>query len=98
MARPPRRLRVAARFLFTLPQSTCCTTSMVSASVQRRPSTKRDSLPSFFNMAEISGPPPWTTTTWMPTRLRRMTSPMTASRSSREIMALPPYLMTMVFP
>ena len=33
LAVPPERLRVATRSLFTLPQSTCCTTSMVSWSV-----------------------------------------------------------------
>ena len=41
---------------------------------------------------------PWTITTRTPTRWSRMMSLITALRSSSEIMALPPYLMTMVFP
>ena len=98
MARPPSRFSWATRFLLTLPQSTDWTTSMVTSSVYRRPSTKRLSWPSFFSMSLISGPPPWTTTTRMPTRLSRMMSHMTARRSSSEIMAFPPYLTTMVFP
>lgn len=49
-------------------------------------------------MWPISGPPPWTITTRTPTRWSRMMSLITALRSSSEIMALPPYLMTMVFP
>ena len=91
-------LIMAVRFLFTLPQSTCWTTSMVSRSVYRRPSTKWDSLPIFFSMSLISGPPPWTTTTWTPTRWSRMMSEMTAWRSSSEIMAFPPYFTTTVLP
>ena len=72
--------------------------SMVSSSVYRRPSTNRDCLPTFSSMWPISGPPPWTITTRTPTRLSRMMSLITALRSSWEIMALPPYLMTMVLP
>ena len=71
------------------------TMSTVSASVTRRPSTKVDSLPSRAMSSVICGPPPWTTTGFMPTRRMRTTS---WANSSRSLMALPPYLTTTVLP
>ena len=98
MACPPRRLSWDTRSLLTLPQRMAWTTSMVVASVYRRPSTKRDSWPIIFSMAEISGPPPWTATTRMPTRFKRTMSLMTERRRVSETMALPPYFTTTVLP
>ena len=71
---------------------------MVVTSVYRRPSTNLDSWPIIFSMAEISGPPPWTTTTRMPTRFKSTMSVMTERRRLSEVMAFPPYLMTTVLP
>jgi hypothetical protein len=44
------------------PASTISTMPMVSPSVMRRPSAKRDSTPRRFSIAPICGPPPCTTT------------------------------------
>src|SRR2546423_6605124 len=46
----------------------------------------------------MPGPPPWTTTGFMPTYLRRTTSRETSSRRPGSLMAAPPYLMTIVSP
>ncbi len=40
------------------PASTISTISTVALSVMRKPPEKRDSMPSFFSMAPICGPPP----------------------------------------
>ena len=62
------------------------------------PLTNRLSLPIFFSIALISGPPPCTSTTLMPTSCISTMSFITASLSSGLIMALPPYLTTIVSP
>src|ERR1700730_17885229 len=83
--------------LLVRPASTISTTSMVSSSVTRRPSTNRDAFPSRSSMRVISGPPPCTRTGWMPAPLRSTRS--SASGPSRpESSTLPPNLTTTVFP
>jgi hypothetical protein len=49
------------------PTSTIWAISSVSGSVIRRPPTNFGSLPIAFILAVISGPPPWTRTTFIPT-------------------------------
>ena len=71
---------------------------MVSWSVTRMPLRNFPSLPIFFSMALISGPPPWTTTTLMPTSCMSTMSLITALFKVSSSMALPPYLTTTVFP
>jgi hypothetical protein len=46
----------------------------------------------------MSGPPPCTTTGFMPTYFRSTTSRANSSRSSASTIAAPPYLITTVFP
>src|SRR5215218_1117177 len=46
----------------------------------------------------MSGPPPWTTTGFIPTYLSRTTSRAKSSRSAGSSIAAPPYLMTTVRP
>ena len=82
--------------LFCLPTSTIFATSTVASSDTRRPSTKRTSIPSRSMYAVMSGPPPCTTTGFMPTYLRSTTSRANSSFSSGSTMAAPPYLMTTV--
>ena len=65
---------------------------------QRIPLMNRLSLPIFFSMELISGPPPCTSTTLMPTSCMSTISLITASFNSSLIMALPPYFTTMVLP
>ncbi len=71
---------------------------MVSPSVTRSPSTKRGSIPSRSIHRLISPPPPWTMTGWSPTYLSRTTSVITCCWRPGSTMALPPYLMTKLFP
>ena len=84
--------------MFTLPASTISTTSIVSRSVYRRPPTNFGSLPTLASISLISGPPPCTSTTLIPTVESSTMSSITADFSSSETMALPPYLMTTVLP
>ena len=84
--------------LFTLPMSTIFTSSMVGSSVTRRPSTKFTSRPSRSEYDEMSGPPPCTTTGFMPTNLSSAMSRAKDAFSSGFVMAAPPYLMTTVAP
>src|SRR6476469_3374503 len=46
----------------------------------------------------MSGPPPWTTTGFIPTYFRSTTSRANSSRRSGSVIAAPPYLMTIVRP
>src|SRR5215210_534952 len=46
----------------------------------------------------MPGPPPWTTTGFMPTYLSSTTSRAISSRSSGSVIAAPPYLITTVRP
>ena len=71
---------------------------MVGPSVTRRPPTKRLSTPTFCSISLMAGPPPCTRTTRTPSKVRVTRSFMTASFRVSLIMALPPYLMTMVLP
>jgi len=48
--------------------------------------------------AVISGPPPWTTTGFMPTSFMSTMSAATWSRRSGSVIAAPPYLITTVVP
>ena len=98
MARPPAFSRMFTRSLFTLPASTIWTMSAVSLSVTLRPSTNSLFLPTRDSMSVISGPPPWMSTTLMPTMLSSTASPMTRRLSSSLFIALPPYLMATTLP
>ena len=71
---------------------------MVASSVTRRPFAKWLSTPTFFSISLMAGPPPWTSTTRTPSSVRVTRSFMTAFFRVSLIMALPPYLMTMVLP
>ena len=63
----PWRLIEATISRLTLPTSAMRTMSTVSASVMRSPSTNSGFLPSRSISSVICGPPPWTTTGFMPT-------------------------------
>ena len=71
---------------------------MVSWSVTRMPFRNLLSFWIFFSIPLISGPPPWTSTTLMPTSCISTMSLITASFRPWSIMALPPYLTTTVLP
>ncbi len=94
-ALPPKRLMRLTMSLLTLP-STISTTSMVSSSVTRMPWMNSPFLPTFCSRSLICGPPPCTTTGFMPTSLSSTTSRAKPSCNLGSVMALPPYLMTMV--
>ena len=49
-------------------------------------------------MALICGPPPCTTTGWMPQLRRNAMSAANARRSVSSVIALPPYLITTILP
>ena len=74
MALPPRRWIRDTRSGPTLPVSTIFTTSMVAASVTRKPLTKRGVMPMRSCQLLISGPPPCTSTGRMPTKRSSTTS------------------------
>mmetsp|Transcript_21801 Transcript_21801/g.60606 ORF Transcript_21801/g.60606 Transcript_21801/m.60606 type:complete len:230 (-) Transcript_21801:81-770(-) len=97
-ARPPWLQILLAISLFTLPQSTISATSTTSRLDTRRPPSKRDSTPTFSSMALIWGPPPCTTTTLRPSFCRAATSWQNKSFNSTDVMALPPYLTTTIWP
>src|SRR4051812_28083482 len=78
----------------TCPTSTIRTTSMVSGVVTRRPPRNSPGSPSRFSIALICGPPPCTTTGWMPASRRNTMSRANACLSRSSTMALPPYLTT----
>src|SRR5438067_2451266 len=97
-ALPPAWLMSSTTSLFTWPPSTISTTSMVSASVTRMPWMNSPFLPSRARSCSICGPPPCTTTGFMPTSLRSTTSWAKLRFSSSSIMALPPDFTTIVLP
>jgi len=66
-ARVPQFAMRATIPALILPTRTIWAISSVSASVIRRPPTNFGSLPSACIFAVISGPPPWTRTTFIPT-------------------------------
>ncbi len=94
----PSRLIIDTISRFTFPTSAMRTMSTVSASVTRRPSTNSGSLPRRRMRAVICGPPPCTTTGFMPTSRISTTSVAKSSASSSFSIAWPPYLMTTVLP
>ena len=71
---------------------------MVASSVTRRPPAKWLSTPTFLSISLMAGPPPCTSTTRTPSSVRVTRSFITAFFKLSLIMALPPYLMTMVLP
>ena len=95
---PPKRLIIVTSSPCISPASTHSTTSMVSASVTRMPWMKVDFLPTRSSASSICGPPPCTTTGFMPTSLRSTTSCAKASFRSWSTIALPPYFTTIVLP
>ena len=62
------------------------------------PCTNSPFLPSLASICSICGPPPCTTTGFMPTSFSSTTSRAKPVFSAASVMALPPYLMTMVLP
>src|SRR5579864_1985000 len=96
-ARPPAWVIAETSDLFARPANTISTTSIVSSSVTRRPSTNVDTLPRRSSMRVISGPPPCTSTASIP-------APFSSTRSSAMVdrpatsRTLPPNLTTTVLP
>jgi hypothetical protein len=74
------------------------TTSIIAASVTLRPPTKWEATPSAAASSLICGPPPWTITGLSPTKCSRATSAAKERFSCSSTMALPPYLITIVWP
>src|SRR3990167_7095878 len=97
-ALPPAALIRPTMSCCTSPPSTHSTTSMVSASVTRMPWMNCPFLPRRCSSVSICGPPPCTTTGLMPTNLSSTTSSAKSCCRAGSVMALPPYLMTMVLP
>ena len=97
-ALPPARLISVTMSLLTAPPSTISTTSMVAASVTRMPCTNSLLMLSSLSIFSICGPPPWTTTGFMPTNLSSTTSRAKHCFKCSSVIALPPYLTTMVLP
>mmetsp|Transcript_122560 Transcript_122560/g.341580 ORF Transcript_122560/g.341580 Transcript_122560/m.341580 type:complete len:299 (+) Transcript_122560:107-1003(+) len=87
---------VATMVLFTLPIKTIATTSMVAASVTRKPPTNFGSMPTLASQELISGPPPCTSTGLRPRVRRRAMSRIV--RSGEVTIAAPPYLITTTAP
>mmetsp|Transcript_18375 Transcript_18375/g.52639 ORF Transcript_18375/g.52639 Transcript_18375/m.52639 type:complete len:316 (-) Transcript_18375:199-1146(-) len=92
----PAATIVATIRLFTFPMSTMDTTSMVAASVTRRPLENCGLMPTFANHELISGPPPCTRTGRSPKARSVATSRIV--RSGEDTIAAPPYLTTTVRP
>ena len=77
--------------------NTISASSMVSASVTRRPLTNLVSIPTLSTHLLISLPPPCTIMGLNPISFSSTTSSMTYSFNSSSIMALPPYFTTITF-
>ncbi len=71
---------------------------MVSGVVTRKPPANSPAMPSRFSIAEICGPPPCTTTGCTPTARRNTMSAANAALRASSVIALPPYLTTMIRP
>ena len=84
--------------LLTAPPSTISTTSMVAASVTRMPWTNSLWMSRRFSSCSICGPPPCTTTGFMPTSFSNTTSRAKPACSAVSTIALPPNFTTMVRP
>ena len=76
--------------------STISTTFITFSSVTRMPWRNSLWMPIFFSRSPICGPPPCTMTGFMPTSLSITTSRAKPAFSAGSVIALPPYLMTMV--
>ncbi len=97
-ARPPASVIELAICLLMLPHSTISAASIVALSVTRSPATNSLLISSFFSMALICGPPPWTTTTRTPSDCMSAQSAANDFESSGSVMACPPYLTTTTSP
>jgi alkanesulfonate monooxygenase SsuD/methylene tetrahydromethanopterin reductase-like flavin-dependent oxidoreductase (luciferase family) len=71
---------------------------LASGVVTRSPPRNSDSMPSRSSMVEICGPPPCTTTGWMPTYFSTAMSRAKPLLRCGSVIAWPPYLMTNVAP
>mmetsp|Transcript_5617 Transcript_5617/g.23346 ORF Transcript_5617/g.23346 Transcript_5617/m.23346 type:complete len:253 (-) Transcript_5617:304-1062(-) len=89
---------MAAEMALLIEPSTISATSIVAASVTRRPSTKRVGTWSRSSISPICGPPPCTTTGLTPRRCMRTTSLAKQSAACASLIAWPPYLTTTRFP
>ena len=78
------------------PASTISTISIVGLSVTLRPPENCDSMPSFFNIEPICGPPPCTTTGLMPDCSRSTMSLAKSRAFCSSPIAWPPYLTTTI--
>ena len=96
IARTPRDSTSCTRLLFTFPR-TISATSIVSASVTRRPLINCGFIPAFSTHLLISFPPPCTIIGLNPTSFNKVTSSMTRLFRSSSTMALPPYFTTIIF-
>lgn len=97
-ARPPASVIELAICLLMLPHSTISATSIVALSVTRSPPTNSLLISSFFSIALIWGPPPWTTTSRTPSDCISAQSAANDFDSSGSVMACPPYFTTTTFP
>ncbi len=84
--------------LLTLPTSTIFATSTVASSLTRRPLTNSTGICRRSMYAVMSGPPPCTTTGFIPTYFSSTMSRAKSSTSCGSVIAAPPYLMTTVRP
>ena len=84
--------------LLTLPTSTIFAISTVASSETRRPLTNSTGISRRSMYAVMSGPPPCTTTGFIPTYFSSTTSRANSSTRAGSVIAAPPYLMTIVRP
>ena len=97
-ARPPASVIELAICLLMLPHSTISAASIVAGHVTRSPATNSLLISSFFSIALIWGPPPWTTTSRTPSDCISAQSAANDFDSSGSVMACPPYLTTTTSP
>ena len=97
-ARPPASVIELAICLLMLPHSTISAASIVALSVTRSPATNSLLISSFFSIALIWGPPPWTTTSRTPSDCISAQSAANDFDSSGSVMACPPYFTTTTSP
>ena len=92
----PNLFNRLTRLLLILPANTIMAILAVSASVTLRPLTNSVFFPTALSVSVISGPPPCTSTTFIPMRFKRTISLITAFLRSSLIIAFPPYLTTTI--
>mmetsp|Transcript_4891 Transcript_4891/g.7378 ORF Transcript_4891/g.7378 Transcript_4891/m.7378 type:complete len:230 (+) Transcript_4891:226-915(+) len=97
-ALPPAAQMPDTIALLIEPERTISATSMVAASVTRKPSMKVLSIFRRLSMAAICGPPPCTITGFIPHCCSSTTSRANPLASEGSTMACPPYLITTVRP